>query len=159
MSLANKHADFNIRKELKQLGLSSDFYLAEDRVDPSVDCVLLRFPTVSINFNSDRAKAKETEIIGMLKAQKDMDTVYTNDEMNFLGNDRYGDATYYLKKGYTNASKTLIKYKPFGYHGTENEKDATITFWGSGVEKNDMTKAELIDIVPTCLDYLGITSD
>jgi len=37
-----------------------------------------------------------------------METVYTKDEMNFLGNDRYGDAAYYLKKGYTNTSKALI---------------------------------------------------
>lgn len=159
MSIADKHSGFNIKRVLKELGLSSEFYETGQSVKTDVDCVLLRYPAVSINLNSDKAIKKELEIVESLNSHPDVAVVYTKEEMDALGNADYGDIAYSLKRGYTTVPEAILRLNPFGYHGTENERDSTITFWGHGVEKASDSDAELIDVVPTCLDYLRVPFD
>ncbi|MDK2952482.1 MAG: hypothetical protein PWQ77_2147 [Kosmotogales bacterium] len=156
MSLAYKSTKFDLKAKLKNIGLKGKYYNVGQDVEKSTDCVLLKYPTVSIFLNSEKAKQSEREILKMLKSEKDIEKVYSKQEMHNLGNGEYADIAYYLKEGFSHFPSILHKFKKFGYHGTENESDSTICYWGNGVDNYNIQNSNLTDIVPSCLDYLEL---
>ncbi len=159
MSLAHVHSDFSLLESLKKMGLNGRYCETGDVVKDDVDCVILKYPTVAVFLNSAKAVDMEDKIIDMLKNEKDMEKVYNKDDMKKLGNGDYADIAYFLKAGYTDFPAPLLKLKKFGYHGTENEMDSTICYWGSGIGSENITDSNLTDVVPTCLDFLNIEFD
>ncbi len=156
MSLAHQHSDFNLIQMLKELGLSAGYYEVGQSVEKDMDVVALKYPTVSLFLNTDKAKQNESHILDGLRVEKDVEKVYNKADMKALGNGNYADIAYYLKEGYTDVCAAILKFKKFGYHGTENEMDSTICFWGNDVGRENTQDANLTDVVPTCLDYLGL---
>lgn len=159
MSLADRHSDFNLIESLNGLGLNARICNVGDKVSDELDCVILKYPTVSILFNTDKARKQNDNILELLGNEKDIEKIYNKYDMKELGNENYADISFFMKRGYTDVPQAILDVNNFGYHGTENELDSTICFWGHGVEYTENEKANLTDVVPTCLDYLDIGYD
>ena len=159
MSRADKHSNFSIEKILEKYSLKYEFYQPGDKISQNIDCALLNFPMVPIFLMTDKARSSGEEIIKDLRNDKEVEVVYDKKQMKDLGNELYGDISYSLVKGHSTSKLLLIPFAKFGYHGTVHEKPAVINYFGPMVCKRQIESSELVDIVPTVLKYLGVSSE
>lgn len=155
MSYANMPSDFSLAEILDSLGLEGRF-LNEGDSARGLDVAMLRYPTVPIFLLSERAKQLGGELLERLRKAPEIGATYSKPEMEALGNGGYADISYSLKKGYSTEKEILKVVEGYGYHGTENEADSIITFYGPEIRKGRIPEMKLIDILPTTLAFLGL---
>ena len=157
MSYADRASDFSIEEFFASMNLKAAF-IGEGESFSNLDIAMLRYPTVPIFLLSERARNLRVEITDRLRNERELWRVYSKEEMESLGNGRYGDIACTLNKGVTTA-RALVKMGGFGYHGTEGEEGTVIAFQGSMLKSRRIPAARLADIVPTTLRILSIESE
>lgn len=157
MSYADRASDFSIEEFFASMNLKAAF-IGEGESFSNLDIAMLRYPTVPIFLLSERARNLRVEITDRLRNERELWRVYSKEEMESLGNGRYGDIACTLNKGVTTA-RALVEMGGFGYHGTEGEEGTVIAFQGSMLKSRRIPAARLADIVPTTLRILSIESE
>ena len=157
MSYADRASDFSIEEFFASMNLKAAF-IGEGESFSNLDIAMLRYPTVPIFLLSERARNLRVEITDRLRNERELWRVYSKEEMESLGNGRYGDIACTLNKGVTTA-RALVEMGGFGYHGTEGEEGTVIAFRGTMLKGCRIPAARLADIVPTTLKILSIESE